>query len=254
MSDYRSIDTNNWVEGDYGGQPRYLTLRLAVKGTSMPFGIKRPISLTPQKRVIDWSEFQDDGADDDLHFKVDKARTIILRGVITGDIDESEQGFDGEYGEFMDNLFNVLVVLVRDFKLNLDVAPSREFREWCEVHNFLEEYDDWADSVKHHYTAPNMDKCGCAKCVDTDNCVKCGEKVVDVGDELCHSCYHSSCDDGECYCDNAVSDEWCECSFCGEELTNKKSGLFEDNCVCLDCFEKNTAHEKMMSNKCGESE
>ena len=32
-------------------------------------------------------------------------------------------------------------------------------------------------------------------------CELCGEDVVDVDDKLCHSCYHSSCDDGECYCD-----------------------------------------------------
>lgn len=30
---------------------------------------------------------------------------------------------------------------------------------------------------------------------------KCNEKLSDQDDQLCHTCYHKSCEDGECYCD-----------------------------------------------------
>lgn len=29
----------------------------------------------------------------------------------------------------------------------------------------------------------------------------CNEPIIDLGDKLCHSCYHSSCDKGECWCE-----------------------------------------------------
>ena len=34
------------------------------------------------------------------------------------------------------------------------------------------------------------------------------------------------------------SDEWCECSFCGDEITEEKSEMVGDYCVCYDCYLK----------------
>lgn len=58
------------------------------------------------------------------------------------------------------------------------------------------------------YSAPIP--CGCSQpcCVpDSDDeeekpkCKSCGvERVVDYEDNICHTCYHKSCDEGECYC------------------------------------------------------
>jgi len=33
-------------------------------------------------------------------------------------------------------------------------------------------------------------------------CIDCKKEVVDPEDKLCHSCYHTSCADGECYCES----------------------------------------------------
>jgi len=58
------------------------------------------------------------------------------------------------------------------------------------------------------YSAPIP--CGCSQpcCVpDSDDeeekpkCKSCGvERVVDYEDNICHTCYHKSCDEGERYC------------------------------------------------------
>jgi len=39
------------------------------------------------------------------------------------------------------------------------------------------------------------------------------------------------------------SDEWCECCWCGKELTNEKGVMYQDECVCLECH---TRTKKMM--------
>lgn len=32
--------------------------------------------------------------------------------------------------------------------------------------------------------------------------------------------------------------EWCECNNCGIEITNEKSEIINDECICLECFKK----------------
>lgn len=33
-------------------------------------------------------------------------------------------------------------------------------------------------------------------------CEECEKPTVDVEDKLCHCCYHKTCDEGECWCEN----------------------------------------------------
>ena len=62
----------------------------------------------------------------------------------------------------------------------------------------------------------------------------CGEEVEMedtnmIGNtSFCIGCY-------EKIMEEEGDDDWCECSFCGTELTNEPSAMVNDSCVCLEC-------------------
>ena len=90
-------------------------------------------------------------------------------------------------------------------------------------------------------------------------CNECGvERVIDDEDNICHTCYHKSCDEGECYCcyaheEDDESDEpllcWngkpcetdelgccvvcCECKSCICRLQKEEAKLNEDKVMII---------------------
>jgi len=111
------------------------------------------------------------------------------------------------------------------FQITNDVSCYAEEPYEEEIKNYVvfKEYDTTSFVAKYiennlevppccyangKYSAPIP--CGCSQpcCVpDSDDeeekpkCKSCGvERVVDYEDNICHTCYHKSCDEGECYC------------------------------------------------------
>ena len=93
----------------------------------------------------------------------------------------------------------------------------------------------------------NCKKTGCmmaymVKDEEKPMCVECGVKrCVDLEDKICHTCYHESCEEGECYCqvnmdeDDDVKCE--ECWTCEGKATNQvwRDALNEYEHTCDAC-------------------
>ena len=80
---------------------------------------------------------------------------------------------------------------------------------------------------------------------DTEKkCTDCENSVVDIEDRLCHSCYHKSCDKGECYCGEDMEEEedqvWCEV---GEHKVSKDD-MWEDFADCQNCVSLKEYNER----------
>ena len=75
-------------------------------------------------------------------------------------------------------------------------------------------------------------------------CVECGlQRCVDADDEICHTCYHKTCEEGECYCqvnmdEDDDDDVKCEeCWTCEGKATNQvwRDALNEYEHTCDAC-------------------
>ena len=80
-----------------------------------------------------------------------------------------------------------------------DEDPPKCANEGCE--NCAVKNENYPDSEGGEYWTL------CEECFDKDQeeekpkCKSCCvERVVDYEDNICHTCYHKSCDEGECYC------------------------------------------------------